>query len=478
MNYIHNVEAEVPDNVTMIEIAPINGLLMNCSLFKGKNKSAANPFTLDYEKFSNIFLKRDIRPNKDGPMFAPADFKESRSKENFLSASGICFDFDKGKPFIVDILGLFPMMMAAYYSTHSSTPDSPRFRVVIPLSRPVNADEHARLVLGIKNIIPPKLLECLDETCFQKERAHYLPSCPSEQEINAFSGFQDGNPLDVDHFILLGNIAAAVETELIAPSPAFAQEFESMATVPTRYEFIDQSTGEIYDLVAWAANNPTFNIVTAVDPKYRIGKLKDGKQHIKCPFEGQHSGHVGDDMATFIANASPPQYVTWAVLCCHNHCAGRDRLDFLRTMLEQGWFSTSPLQIVASVVASVPLELKHPSFANYPSTEIAKELQLNPLLPEEFRIHLHLTHLALLNSDGTLEDNDWKTARALSIPTAQWLEFKINLIDSGWQVSEYGRLFNPITRREFQKAQAALMAKTEGGRLGGKASSAKRAIIP
>ena len=130
-------------------------------------------------------------------------------------------DFDNGQPRIEDVVALFPNTLLAYYTTHSHcwtsknsktqdtvedrtyTPDHPRFRVVLPLTRSVDAADHARLVAGIKSIIPQYLYDCLDESCFERARIHYLPSCIPEHEQYAVSGHQSGNPLDVDRFISL-----------------------------------------------------------------------------------------------------------------------------------------------------------------------------------------------------------------------------------------------------------------------------------
>ncbi len=115
--------------------------------------------------------------------------------------------------------------MAVYYSTFSHcwkqpekrvkgkvtvpgdstyTPENPRFRIVLPLSRSVNADEHALLVLGVKSIIPPELTECIDQSCFERARIHYLPSCLPEHESYSFSGHKEGQPLDVERFLRIG----------------------------------------------------------------------------------------------------------------------------------------------------------------------------------------------------------------------------------------------------------------------------------
>ena len=393
-------------------------------------------------------------------MFAPATFEEKRGNDSFIAAYAVCLDFDHGQPTVEQVLATFSGTLAAYYSTHSHTPEAPRFRVVTPLSRHVNADEHKRLVLGVKSILPPELTECLDTSCFDKARAHYLPSCPPEQERHAFTGHQDGAPLDVERFMLLGAAVTPVE----AP--------EKKHNAPPSFEFISSSTGEVVNLTAWAAQNPTFDIVAAVGAQYRRGSINDGKQHITCPFEDQHTDQ-GEDFATFTANASPPHYSAWGVHCRHAHCEGRDRLEFLSAMLEKEWISADQFQ-TAPTATPPPLEIT-PPYMNYRAQEFVAELVKRPLDHEELRIHLHLLHVANAAYDGTLPDDSYIIARILGKSEDEWLNrFRPTFIRSGWYVAEGGRIYNPITKRAYIAAQAALMKKITGGSNGGKKAQENR----
>lgn len=239
------------------------------------------------------------------------------------------------------------------------------------------------------------------------------------------------------------------------------------------HEFVDPATGEVYDLVVWAKNNPYFDIVAAVDRHYLRGELKDGKQHIICPFEEHHT-EQGQNLSTFIANASPPQYTAWNIHCCHAHCADRDRLDFLGALLEKGWLSEIKLPAVAVVSELLRSEMKRPTYMNYRGQEIAAELVKQPLQPEEFRYNLHLMHVACTAYDGTLPDDSWTISRILGIAEDHWLKVKLTLIRSGWQVVNGERIYNPVTLREYRIAQEALNRKIIGGKTGGLKTQQKR----
>jgi len=227
------------------------------------------------------------------------------------------------------------------------------------------------------------------------------------------------------------------------------------------YEYTNTDTGEIIDLTAWAAKNPSFNIVAAIAPQYARGQIKDGKQHITCPFSHEHTD-TGADLSTFVVNASPPEHRTFVIHCMHNHCTERDRLQFLEAMLNQRMLSSEILQAPAA------LPPKRPQKIFYPVNEIASILQLRSLSHDEFRVVLHLMHLSWAAEDGTLPDDDWMLARSLGLSEAEWQGYRNTLIRTGWLTADNGRLYNPIIKREFDNAQTALDNFRAKGQKGGK----------
>ena len=232
-------------------------------------------------------------------------------------------------------------------------------------------------------------------------------------------------------------------------------------TAPKTYEDTNTSTGEIIDLTAWAAKNPSFNIVAAIAPQYARGAVKNGKLHIQCPFETEHTDKA-PNLATFVVNALPPEHRAFEIHCMHSHCSGRDRLEFLQAMLNKGILSSEILQ------APVTLPPKRPKKIYYPVNEIASALQLRVLSPDEFRVVLHLMHLSWAAENGTLPDDNWVLARSLGISEVEWQGYRNTLIRTGWLIEEDGRLTNKIIKREYDNAQTALMKAIESGQRGGK----------
>lgn len=86
------------------------------------------------------------------------------------------------------------------HSTHSSTPEHPRYRVVAPLNRIVSADEYG----AIMRVLHEKFKLPLDVATFDFNRIMFLPSVPKDAEY--FFESKDGEPLNVEELLSqLGN---------------------------------------------------------------------------------------------------------------------------------------------------------------------------------------------------------------------------------------------------------------------------------
>ena len=444
------------------------------STFTNKFASIAKTIRLTVLLFLALFGKHEVRQQKEGKMFAPAVFNGSRSNDNFISASALCMDFDHGQPRVEQVLDLFPATLVVFYSTFSHcfrsteknrdglkvpadltyTRENPRFRVVIPFSRPIDAREHALLVAGVRSLIPDDLMDCLDTTCFEKSRSHYLPSCPPELASYAFSGVQDGELLNVERFIAHGS-----ELEMsVLNKPAKKKPSKTESAVPLSNA---ADSTDISELATWAARNPDFDFVSALDIRYRRGEIRNGKQHIMCPFESDHTDQ-SPDFATFIANASPPEHNSWDIHCCHAHCVERDRLEFIAEMLKLNWISLD--------ISAMPL--RRPPKIYYPTNDILAAPDWCALVADERRIALDLMTIAW-SSDGTIIDDDWQISRRLGLNENEWLGYRNTLTRTGWLMQADGKLINSIVQREFEKAQVAYMTAISRASTGGKSTQLK-----
>jgi len=105
----------------------------------------------------------------------------------------ITLDIDHGGTTVWDDFTLLYGNAAALYSTHKHSAETPRFRLLIPLDKPVSADQYeavARRVADNLNI------DCFDDTTFEPTRLMYWPSTAKDGEY-VFQ-YQDGEPLKAE----------------------------------------------------------------------------------------------------------------------------------------------------------------------------------------------------------------------------------------------------------------------------------------
>ena len=82
---------------------------------------------------------------------------------------------------------------ACVYSTHSHTPESPRLRFLIPLSREVDREEYEAIARLVANWMG---IESFDDTTYQPNRLMFWPSCPKDGEY--LFDWQDGPWMNAD----------------------------------------------------------------------------------------------------------------------------------------------------------------------------------------------------------------------------------------------------------------------------------------
>ena len=117
-----------------------------------------------------------------------------RRNGNVISRSVGALDADdipEGVDFLAAVSAAMDGTEYFIYSTHSHTPEAPRFRVVILFSREVTEDEYPALMRMVAKQIG---IDCFDDSTYQANRMMYWASCPYNGEFV----FEDkaGAPLD------------------------------------------------------------------------------------------------------------------------------------------------------------------------------------------------------------------------------------------------------------------------------------------
>lgn len=162
-----------------------------CERFKDTRRTTET--VAEYKKF----LKDRRDAAKDVGGYVLGHLKSGRRKKDTVeSRSGITLDADYADSgFIGQVEMLFPYQ-CAIYSTHSHTPEAPRLRLVVPLSRDVTPDEYAALSRLVADDIG---MDYFDDSTYEPERLMYWPSTPSDGEY--IHKAIEGETLDPDAYL-------------------------------------------------------------------------------------------------------------------------------------------------------------------------------------------------------------------------------------------------------------------------------------
>lgn len=139
----------------------------------------------------------------------------------------ITLDADYPAPDFIETAQWQILSAQAVYTTHSHTKDKPRFRLIIPLSRPVSPDEYGAIArraaerIGMKNF---------DHTTFQPERLMFWPSASSDGEY--ICEITDGDPMDADEMLASYNDWQDVSSWPVCPSETKVMQRASTAEDP------------------------------------------------------------------------------------------------------------------------------------------------------------------------------------------------------------------------------------------------------
>lgn len=122
-----------------------------------------------------------------------------RKKDSVISRSMVTLDIDYADGSAPEVWGRICERLdcsALVYSTHSHTEDSPRLRLIVPLSEDVQAEQYEPLARKLAQTAG--IIEQLDPTTYQTERLMFWPSTPADVEL--YFQTKDGpycNPSDV-----------------------------------------------------------------------------------------------------------------------------------------------------------------------------------------------------------------------------------------------------------------------------------------
>lgn len=148
---------------------------------------------------------------KDTGGFVAGTFAgNKRGKNNVERRFALTLDIDGDKPSMnqLETLRLIYPCALFWYTTHKSTPEEPRYRIVCELSRTVTAVEYTQLS---RNLCASLRLE-VDPSTHQADRLMFYPSTSADGDMRG--KYEEGAPLDVEQLLALAPPEAILPQEL------------------------------------------------------------------------------------------------------------------------------------------------------------------------------------------------------------------------------------------------------------------------
>jgi len=134
---------------------------------------------------------------KDVGGFVGGALREGKRGNGYvLCRSMLTLDMDYAKHDTWEMIECLQDWRCCVYSTHKHTPEAPRLRLIIPLSREVSEDEYPALGRMVAKEIG---IDLFDDTTYEASRLMYWPSTPSDGEF-VFRE-KDGTLLDPDVYL-------------------------------------------------------------------------------------------------------------------------------------------------------------------------------------------------------------------------------------------------------------------------------------
>jgi len=178
-----------------------------------------------------------------------------------------------------------------------------------------------------------------DEKCVDPARLFYLPR-HRKGETSFGSWLVVGDALDLDKFSRV-KLSRKRRPGVGAPANVFTAVADGAGYESDADRYVTEGG---FNLRRWSAKHAKrFEIETMLQTVIGDDFIREPRQsgkagiHVECPFEAEHSSFGGG--GTFVVNAGDNFAEGFeggfTFNCQHNACAGRDRLDFLKELLER-----------------------------------------------------------------------------------------------------------------------------------------------
>lgn len=251
-----------------------------------------------WAKIADSLSRHSVAVTKGGRYFVGGQFADHRRQETSLVCrSMLTIDMDK-LPEGVDIVDLendlvfsVPYAFVAY-STFSHTPERPRIRLIVPLSRDVTPAEYREVSRDFVSTLSDVMQSAIDKCSFVPNQFMYMPICADLS--TAWSYTQEGEPYAVPDQVLGDYAKAAVKKakpaatapllSLEADADADADAGEAVEPVAVEVE------ADIDDLADAVANEPLDLSDDEVDAYLRVYRA-DGLEYDQWLMVGAALNH-------------------------------------------------------------------------------------------------------------------------------------------------------------------------------------------
>ena len=157
---------------------------MALAVFDGaKHNTPTKQLRLTYAQLTDLLANRRRAGAKDGKAVVFAELNGPRANSNVVGVSALGVDKDKdgGVQQMAELMRAAGLA-GAIYETHSSTPENPKCRAVVPYVEPITGAEHQRIAKHFAAMWSG------DAACTDAARLFYLPSSPTAEAAAAAKG--------------------------------------------------------------------------------------------------------------------------------------------------------------------------------------------------------------------------------------------------------------------------------------------------
>lgn len=139
------------------------------------------PWSLSWPELTGwLAQRREYLGDKEHPGWSPAEFTPCRrGRDNVRRVFALCLDYDQGET-IDGVRERLEEFCGLLHTTRKHTPDAPRFRVVLPLARPVSPFEYQALWVRFAAFAGN-----VDQAPKDPSRFWFVPGCAPDAEFVA-----------------------------------------------------------------------------------------------------------------------------------------------------------------------------------------------------------------------------------------------------------------------------------------------------